>query len=166
MTERELATRLAAWTWAAETLGQPAPPERIKGLVEVTMLVRADKLKEALQMALESDVTGFLPSPGAVIVQAKKISQREYTERNQKMIAGRMDQAKLEANASPASSDHIQALRDKIKGLAKSRGLRGEVVETVYGWRPSNVLSDESSAAAAAGIAAVKADRDARGDAS
>ena len=57
---------------------------------------------------------------------------------------------------------HIQLIRDKIKGFAKSRGLRGELVETVYGWRPSNVLSDENSAAAAAGIAAVKADRAAR----
>lgn len=57
---------------------------------------------------------------------------------------------------------HVQSIRDKIKGFAKSRGLRGELVETVYGWRPSNVLSDESSSAAAAGIAAVKADRAAR----
>ena len=57
---------------------------------------------------------------------------------------------------------HVQSIRDKIKGFARLRGLRGELVETVYGWRPSNVLSDENSAAAAAGIAAVKADRAAR----
>ena len=57
---------------------------------------------------------------------------------------------------------HVQSIRDKIRGFAKSRGLRGELVETVYGWRPSNVLSDENSSAAAAGIAAVKADRAAR----
>jgi hypothetical protein len=57
---------------------------------------------------------------------------------------------------------HVQSIRDKIRGFARSRGLRGELVETVYGWRPSNVLSDENSAAAAAGIAAVKADRAAR----
>jgi hypothetical protein len=73
----EQALRLTAWNWAAETLGVEATTERLAGLVEVTARVSTENLRPALEVVIQTEPRGFLPSPGAVIAAANRIADRK-----------------------------------------------------------------------------------------
>lgn len=81
MNADERAKRIAAWGWAAVTLGVEAGADRIMGLVEVTSSVRLESLKSAIEAVIKSEPAGFLPSPGAVIEAAKRLAERDAMNR-------------------------------------------------------------------------------------
>lgn len=89
MNPEEQAKRIAAWGWAAVTLGVETSPDRIMGLVEVTESVPLARLKPALEAVIKSEPAGFLPSPGAVIEAAKRHTEREYADQPRALSAGR-----------------------------------------------------------------------------
>ncbi len=80
MSDFEEAKRLTAWTWAAETLGVEASAERLAGLVEVTHRIRVENLRPALEVVIQTEPRGFLPSPGAVISAANRIADRKRSD--------------------------------------------------------------------------------------
>lgn len=81
MNQTEAKRRLAAWSWAATTMGVEASPERLRGLVEVTKSVRVESLKPALEAVIKAEPSGFLPSPGAVIEASKRLAERSAMNR-------------------------------------------------------------------------------------
>lgn len=89
MDTEERAKRIAAWGWAAVTLGVEAGADRIMGLVEVTSSVRLESLKPALEAVIKSEPAGFLPSPGAVIEAAKRLAERDAMD-NPRLPRGEM----------------------------------------------------------------------------
>ena len=80
MRESEQAERVAAWTWAAETLGVEMTEQRVAGLVEVTSSVRVENLKRAIERAMQTESGGFLPAPGKVIICATAIDRERQRE--------------------------------------------------------------------------------------
>lgn len=79
MNDPERAQRISAWTWAAQVLGVAVTPERIDGLVDVTTRVRCENLRPALEVVIQTEPQGFLPSPGAVIAAANRIADRKHS---------------------------------------------------------------------------------------
>jgi len=118
MDPNEYAQRVAAWTWAAMTLGQELDPDRAEGLVEMTKGVRIENLRPALIQVMQSNPSDFLPSPGLVIQAANRIAgerreaaqERLRESRRQNMIAAGRDK--------PANPEQIQEIRDAIEALA------------------------------------------------
>lgn len=75
MTEAEKAQRIAAWGWCAMTLGVEVTSDRVRGLVGATELIPLERLRPALQAAMQSmdPESSGLPRPGAVVAAAKAI---------------------------------------------------------------------------------------------
>ena len=118
MTPEESATRAAAWTWAAETLGQRVDSNRIKGLVDATSRVGADLLHPAIKAVVQSNDSDFLPNPAAVINAANRIAG-ERREAAQSRLWEHRRQKMLEAGRGrPANAEEIQEIRDKIEELS------------------------------------------------
>lgn len=109
MTEEERGKRIAAWGWAAVTLGVEAGADRLRGLVEVTESVPIGRLKQALEAVIKTEPAGFLPSPGAVIEAAKRLAEREHGDQHRSLAAGRemshADHLRWMAEANPEDWD-------------------------------------------------------------
>lgn len=151
MTKHERAQRIAAWTWAAETLDIEVLTPRMNGLIQTTARVRVENLQPALQAALESDSRGFLPAPGAVIDAANRIAG---VKREQYEIARRQRhrrEAMIEANASPLTPEQMDEIRQKIAQLAGGGRTAGSGEK---GWRPADAI--RPGEIGKAGLAAVR----------
>lgn len=118
MTKHERAQRIAAWTWAAETLGVEVTSQRLQGLVSATAKIRLETFRLAIEAAIESETSGFLPAPGVVHEHAKRIGAKRQEALQAARRRRDRETALLEASASPASPEQIQAIRDRIAGLA------------------------------------------------
>ena len=144
MTRHERAQRIAAWIWAAETLGVELTPERADGLVDVTARVRLDTLKPALQSCQQTETSGFLPAPGVVIAAANRISgqirERLLTEHYERL----RERERLAAKSIPRDPEAMKEIRDRIEFLARGKQA---------GWRPENAINhrvDDASGLSAA----------------
>jgi hypothetical protein len=112
MNEYEQAHRIAAWTWAAETLGVEVSRERFANLADVTSEVSLENLKLALEVVIKTEPRGFLPSPGAVISASNGIAGRKKSQRFT-LSAGESDEIHqrwlAECNAENWSTEMWQA---------------------------------------------------------
>lgn len=154
MTRREFAQRIAAWAWAAETLGIEVTRERLRGLVDVTRSVLLPDLQPSIADAIATEERGFMPAPGLVM----RIAKKRAAQRHDALQAARRERdrsrALLEADASPASAERINEIRERIAALAS----RGSVERKWSGWRPADMVREVDDAS---GLAAARA---ARGD--
>lgn len=117
----EQARRLEAWTWAAESLGIEATPERLAGMAELTDCVPVENLRDAIKAAIRVNPSSFLPSVQSVIASSRRISsdRREIAE----AASREYDRALLRAeiNADPASAKAVMELRALVDSLAQSK---------------------------------------------
>jgi len=143
--KQEHAVRIAAWTWAAETLGIPTKGARLDGLVELTEGVGVENLKPALKAAMQASDSSFFPTVQSVISAGHRIAgdRRELLQAEMRDHRRRLVTA--EAKASPASPDEVQEIRDRIEFLATRAKNGGREFHTI---RPGG---DDSK-----GIAAVR----------
>jgi hypothetical protein len=70
MTDDEKAFRLTALTVMFEGHGIEAPPERLRRLGNLTKFVPADVLRQAIDRAEITNVSGFPPTAGQIVAAA------------------------------------------------------------------------------------------------
>lgn len=118
MTKHEFAKRIAAWAWAAETLGIETTRERLRGLVDVTRSVLLADLQPAIRDAMAAEERGFLPAPGLVIQMAKKRAAQRYDALQAARRDRDRDAVMIAARASPTSPEQLAEIRKRIAELA------------------------------------------------
>ena len=147
MNALEYAQRQEAWVFASQTLGIETTPERLSGLVELTEGVGVENLKPALKAAMQTNQSSFLPAVHLVVEAANRIAGKRREAMQDRFRAEQAQRVRLAAQASPASPEDVQAIRDRIEELARNArgGMQGPVI---------NKPADDSRGIAAAKAAA------------
>jgi hypothetical protein len=161
----EHAQRQAAWVWASQTLGIETTPERLSGLVEITEGVRVENLKSALKAAMQTNQSSFLPAAHLVIEAANRIAGKRREAMQERFRAEQAQRVRLAAQASPASPEDVQAIRDRIEEPEDVQAIRDRIEELARNARGGmqgpviNKPADDSRGIAAAKAAASRGGR-------
>lgn len=110
MIDEEYALRTTAWTWASETLGIESSPDRLDGLIELTSGVRAENLKRALEAAMKSNPSTFLPSVQSVIAAGSRIAAEDREAERQRTDRARRGQF-LVGSGDRGSAEHERIMQ-------------------------------------------------------